>query len=125
MHCRALTSLSPTPRQALKALREAAEKVRKHTQDAPTAEIQAPAGKDAVAGKEQRVEAAASFSEEDMAQSKVMLALGALVSSEQAAGMQVGAASVIKNVSDTARNSHLSFLLPPLPQGKTPTRSLM
>lgn len=93
----------------MKALREAAEKVQKHGQDAPTGAAQAPAGKDVVAGKEQIGEAATSFSEEDTAQSKVMLALGALVSSEPAAGMQVGAASAIKDVSDTTRNSHLRF----------------
>lgn len=77
------------PPQALKALREAAEKVRKHTQEAPAAVDQAPSGKGGAGSKEQRVETSAAFSEEDAAQSQVMLALGALLSSERSASVQV------------------------------------
>lgn len=62
----------------------------KHSKKEQASAAEAPSGKGEVAGKEQRVEAtAAAFSEQDAAQSQVMLALGALLSTEPSACVQV------------------------------------
>lgn len=94
LHNSLTTSLYPTPTvlsQALKALREMAGKVQKLAQDAPPAtETSTAAQASSSASKDGGKERVELLSKEDEEQSQLMLALGALLSRDPSAAVQVG-----------------------------------